>query len=176
MRTLPLLRPVQRAALLVADASADEAVAVTAPDLASATAKPATPDLASAALDAIDSSLPDGTTLTDTLADVGVYVLLAGAIALTIFSVVATLQKSNDEYGGWTPREDEASPINDDLDRLKPGSVYDPTTDTWTYKKPEPAPTRVGRAPPAVDESGQPEKGNRYERRMNKKKKSSMRK
>ena len=45
--------------------------------------------------------------MTDTLLDLGVYALLAGVAGLTLYSVFVTLQKSNEEYGGWTPRDDE---------------------------------------------------------------------
>jgi len=49
--------------------------------------------------------------VTDTLLDIAVYLLLAGVAGLTLYSLVVTLQKSNEEYGGWTPKDDRPSPV-----------------------------------------------------------------
>jgi hypothetical protein len=107
----------------------------------------------------------------DTLLDVGVYALLAAVVGLTLYSVVVTLQATNEEYGGWTPRDDEDVTRAASSGGMRgPGSVYDPATDTWTTKPLDDATVKakVGRAPtPAsgTDES------NRYDRRMAKKRK-----
>ena len=120
------------------------------------------------------AALPEGSTLTDTLLDLGVYSLIALVAGLTVYSIIVTLQKTNDDYGGWTPRDDQdLMPPNDGSpeSRLRSGARYDPVKDEWTY------PTagsqqgaKVGRAPaaaPAADD----DPSNRYDRRMAKKRK-----
>ena len=111
----------------------------------------------------------------DTLLDVGVYTLILLVAALTIYSLVVTLQKSNEEYGGWTPRDDEevASAARGDDGRLRAGARYDPVTEQWTYPDAaEQQKAKVGRAPAAGAAAGaDSDAGNRYERRMLKKEK-----
>ena len=126
-------------------------------------------------------ALPDATQLppveaavvTDTLLDLAVYGLIAGVAALTIYSLVVTLQKSNEEYGGWSPRDDEdvKAASADPSQRLRAGARYDPVTETWTYPEQPKQGAKVGRAPVAggaVDADG-----NRYDRRMRKKEKKA---
>ena len=108
-------------------------------------------DAASSAAAAAAGSV-NAAVVTDTLLDVAVYTLLAGVAALTVYSVVVTLQSSNEKYGGWTRPDDEdladaAVTGRQPGDRLRPGAVYDPATDQWTYPKAEPPSARVGRAP-----------------------------
>lgn len=117
------------------------------------------------------------TVVTDTLLDLGVYTILFSVVALTLYSLFVTLQKSNEEYGGWTPRDDEditslaATPPSE---RLRPGAKYDPVTDTWTYPQPEERTgAKVGRAPAAAMEDSN---SNRYERRAAKKQRKAARK
>eukprot|EP00325_Prymnesiales_sp_UTEX-LB-985_P029664 CAMPEP_0174724038 /NCGR_PEP_ID=MMETSP1094-20130205/42556_1 /TAXON_ID=156173 /ORGANISM="Chrysochromulina brevifilum, Strain UTEX LB 985" /LENGTH=201 /DNA_ID=CAMNT_0015925187 /DNA_START=30 /DNA_END=635 /DNA_ORIENTATION=- len=131
-------------------------------------------DAVTGAADAVAASVEnlDAAVVTDTILDLAVYSLLAGVVALSVFSIVVTLQRSNEEYGGWTPRDDEdLSGPTDSLSggRLRPGAVYDPVTDKWTYptKAPETSGPRVGRAPASNDD----ETANRYDRRMEKKRK-----
>ena len=116
----------------------------------------------------------------DTIADIAVYSILALVAGLTLYSIVVTLQKSNEEYGGWTPRDDEevANLQSDDgAGRLKSGARYDPVTDQWTYPSPEEqkAQAKVGRAPAAAAPPGTVEAAeqgaNRYDKRMLKKRK-----
>merc|ERR1712224_516778 len=105
--------------------------------------------------------------------DIGVYGVLAGVVGLTLYSLVVTLQQSNDKYGGCTPEQARKreevlnSPKTGDL--LQSGAVYGPVTEQWTYPKPvkEKASARVGR-----DEAGGAA-GNRYDRRMQKKRKQN---
>ncbi len=112
----------------------------------------------------------DSGVVTDTLLDVAVYTLLAGIAALTIYSIYVTLQKSNEEYGGWTPRDDQEVPSESGASR--PGAIYDPVTEKWTYpteEDPTPA-ARIGRAPNAPADGP-----NRYERRTAKRQKAASR-
>lgn len=105
--------------------------------------------------------------ITDTVLDLAVYALLASVVGLTLYSVFVTLQRSNEEYGGWVAKEDEDLGMTKRSgNRLRPGAVYDPVTDQWTYPEKVSTP-KVGRAPVggAADEAA----GNRYERRMEKK-------
>jgi len=117
----------------------------------------------------------DTAVVTDTLLDVFVYSLLLGVVALTVYSLVVTLQKSNEEYGGWTPRDDEEvlGAARNPEQRLQSGARYDPVTEQWTY--PDPAAVKpsakVGRAPSAA--AADEEASNRYERRMRKKQKAA---
>jgi len=114
--------------------------------------------------------------VTDTLLDIAVYLLLAGVAGLTLYSLVVTLQKSNEEYGGWTPKDDEAVAGGDlaNSGGFKKGAVYDPTTDQWTYPSADEAATRVGRAPAQGTAAGGADDGtNRYDRRMAKKRKKA---
>ena len=113
----------------------------------------------------------------DTVADIAVYTILFLVAGLTLYSVVVTLQKSNDEYGGWTPRDDEevANLQSGDAGRLQSGARYDPVTEQWTYPSPEEqkAKAKVGRAPaapPGTVEAAE-QGANRYDKRMLKKRK-----
>ena len=122
--------------------------------------------------------------VTDTLLDLGVYALLAGVVALTLYSIAVTLQKSNEEYGGWTPRDDEdvnkAASQGGGYGMRGPGSVYDPATDTWSTKPLDDATVKakVGRAPTPASSPGADgsEATNRYDRRMAKKRKQKRKK
>ena len=121
------------------------------------------------------AALPEGSTLTDTLLDLGVYSLIALVAALTVYSIVVTLQKTNDEYGGWTPRDDEdMAPPGDGSpeSRLRSGARYDPVKDEWTYPSSGQSQqgAKVGRAPAAAA-SSEDDPSNRYDRRMAKKRK-----
>ena len=115
--------------------------------------------------------------LTDTLLDIGVYGLLALVVALTLYSLVVTLQKSNEEYGGWTPRDDEeiTQAARSDDGRLRAGARYDPVTEQWTYPDAaEQRAAKVGRAPAAAASSpAADDPTNRYDRRMLKKRKKA---
>ena len=75
----------------------------------------------SAALAEVESG---GGVITDTLLDVAVYGILASVAGLTVYSLVVTLQKSNEEYGGWTPRDDEEvkAASTDPSQRLRAGA------------------------------------------------------
>lgn len=86
--------------------------------------------------------------MTDTMLDVGVYGILALVVGLTLYSVVVTLQSSNEQYGGWTrtDEEDEIASMAGES-KIRPGAVYDPATDRWTYPKAEKPAAKVGRAP-----------------------------
>lgn len=109
--------------------------------------------------------------VSDTLLDIGVYTVLAAAVVLTVYSIFVTLQGANEQYGGWTKKDGEEDYMQEpevSSDRLRPGAVYDPATDQWSYPKKEAAPARVGRAPAAAKSD---EDGNRYDRRMEKKRK-----
>lgn len=116
----------------------------------------------------------DTAVITDTLLDIGVYTILFGVAALTIYSLVVTLQKSNEEYGGWTPRDDEDISQLSSQERLRPGARYDPVTEQWMYPAPaEKQGPQVGRAD-AVNtaaSAGADSATNRYDRRMAKKRK-----
>lgn len=120
----------------------------------------------------------DSAVFTDTLLDVGVYSLLFLVVALTVYSLVVTLQKSNDEYGGWTPRDDEevSRAARSDDGRLRAGARYDPITEQWTYPDAQQSTAKVGRAPTAASGVADADSGNRYEKRMMKKQKQKQKK
>lgn len=115
--------------------------------------------------------------ITDTLLDLGVYTLLAGVVALTAYSLYVTLDQSNKEYGGWSPRDefDDGTIKDTQGTRLRKGGRYDPVTDTWTYAKQEPTSPRVGRAASqdAALSGSDGSEANRYDRRMQKKRKQA---
>jgi hypothetical protein len=118
--------------------------------------------------DATNSAVALTTTLTDTLLDLAVYALLIGVAGLTVYSIYVTLDQSNKDYGGWTPRGDEDGP-----EQIQKGAVYDPSTDQWTYPtKPAKSAPKVGRAPASPDA----EVANRYDRRAEKKRKKAAKK
>jgi hypothetical protein len=123
-----------------------------------------------------------GDVITDTLLDVAVYTILFGVAALTIYSLFVTLQKSNDEYGGWTPRDDDdviaASKARNlaPEERLRSGARYDPVTEQWTYPAPEKQGPTVGRATASAAPSSVDSSTNRYDRRMAKKQKQKRKK
>ena len=108
--------------------------------------------------------------IVDTILDLGVYALLLGVVSLTIYSLYVTLDANNKKYGGWAVGEDQevGSPIDtqNTSGRLRSGAVYDPVTEQWTYPEKNAASPRVGRAPVSTKEDG-----NRYERRMEKRRK-----
>jgi hypothetical protein len=135
-----------------------------------------TPSLPSISALAVDVDVTDTAVVTDTLLDLAVYGLLFGVAALTLYSIVVTLQASNDQYGGWTKQDDEdvmSGSLDQPTSRLQSGARYDPTTDTWTYPTPEEqaAKAKVGRAPSAASQAD--EATNRYDRRMAKKRKAA---
>ena len=122
-----------------------------------------------------EEDAPVGAVLTDTLLDIGVYTLLLGVAALTIYSLYVTLQQSNKEYGGWSPRDDQpVTPVEPRVnERLRPGAVYDPATEQWTYPATSDVEApRVGRAKAAAPSTGA-DGTNRYDRRAAKKRKKS---
>ena len=115
----------------------------------------------------------DGTSYGDAGAEEAA--LIALVAGLTIYSIVVTLQKSNEEYGGWTPRDEEDVGLaaRGDVQRMGSGARYDPVTDQWTYPTPEEkaaTTAKVGRAPAAAGAAADSD-SNRYERRMLKKRK-----
>lgn len=116
----------------------------------------------------------NGSTLTDTLLDIGVYGILALVVLLTGYSLIVTLQKSNEEYGGWTPRDDEefqSAASSDPIGRPS-GARYDPVTEQWTYPEQGDKKAKVGRAPAGMGApAASSDDGNRYDRRMLKKRK-----
>ena len=119
----------------------------------------------------------DPAVVTDTLLDLGVYGLIAAIIGLTLYSLVVTLQASNEQYGGWTKQDDEdvmSGSLDQPSDRLRSGARYDPVTETWTYPTAaeQAAKAKVGRAP-AATQSASDEATNRYDRRMAKKRKAA---
>ena len=127
-------------------------------------------------------ALADAGVVTDTLLDLAVYSLLAGVVALTLYSIVVTLQASNEQYGGWTKKDDDevmSGSLGQDkpVSRLQSGARYDPVTDTWTYPTPEEQANRakVGRAPTASSTDSDAAT-NRYDRRMAKKRKQAQKK
>ena len=132
--------------------------------LPSMPAVPAVPDVDSAAV-------------TDTILDVLVYGLIAGVAGLTLYSIVVTLQASNDQYGGWTKQDDDdvqGGMLERPSSSLVSGARYDPVTESWTYPTAEEqaAKAKVGRAPAAAPA----ESANRYERRIAKKQKQKKKK
>ena len=131
-------------------------------------------------LPSLPTSLPavpevDSAVVTDTALDVLVYALLAGVAGLTLYSIVVTLQASNDQYGGWTKQDDDdvaGGMLEQPSNSLVSGARYDPVTESWTYPTPEEqaAKAKVGRAPAPAEDTA-----NRYERRMAKKQKKKKR-
>lgn len=104
--------------------------------------------------------------LTDTLADLAVYSLLFGVVALTIYSLVVTLDESNKAQGGWTKPDEtikkEPTPTQTPM-RLRKGARYDPSTDEWTYPTEEELSAESKASKAAESES------NRFKRRADKK-------
>jgi|Transcript_20327 hypothetical protein len=117
--------------------------------------------------------------LTDTLADIAVYGLLASVAGLTIFSVFVTLDESNKAQGGWTkPVEDARNPRKPPTPMgvstavpVRRGARYDPATDSWTYPDED-----TPKTSPAAAPAGTSSDVNRYDRRMEKKRKKKTKK
>ena len=108
--------------------------------------------------------------VTDTLLDLGVYTLLAGVVALTAYSLYVTLDQSNKEYGGWTPKDEFDDGTIKDTSGIRKNARYDPMTEQWTYmSEEEKAAPRVGRSPAPAAADG----ANRYTKRMEKKRKAA---
>lgn len=105
--------------------------------------------------------------IVDTVLDIAVYTLLAGVLALTLYSLYATLGQANKDYGGWTKKDgqpDAIKPPSSDAGGYRKGARYDPVTDQWTY------PTKEAPVASASAASTDPD-NNRYGRRLQKKQK-----
>ena len=90
--------------------------------------------------------------ITDTLADLAVYALLAGTAVLTLYSLYVTLSESNKKAGGWegdlSEAEAEARRVGERFDaesKLQKGMIYDPVTEQWAYKEESGAPASTPR-------------------------------
>mmetsp|Transcript_31961 Transcript_31961/g.79571 ORF Transcript_31961/g.79571 Transcript_31961/m.79571 type:complete len:172 (-) Transcript_31961:431-946(-) len=107
--------------------------------------------------------------LVDTLLDIGVYTLLFGVVALTLYSIFVTLDETNKSQGGWTKRDEaeELKPPSPGAGpaRLQKGARYDPATEQWTY------PSEEQLAAEAKASGGVVSEANRYERRAEKRQK-----
>ena len=125
--------------------------------------------------------VPSGV-VTDTLADLAVYTLLALVVGLTLYSLYVTLDESNKKEGGWVQRDEDFDfPPEEEYTKLKPqdnlaaGNIYDPVTDAWRKKDPEPnAIGATAGSRGAVASAGGEGGGNsnRYERRAKAKEKA----
>lgn len=117
--------------------------------------------------------------MVDTILDVGVYSLLAGVVALTLYSVFVTVDEGNRKAGGWQKREGEdemdvlpryGENVPTDVEsRLRSGAVYDPVKDEWTFKE-QPAAKTMSSSSSKASSAGAD--FNRYERRARSKAKA----
>ena len=121
--------------------------------------------LPAAAAAASAAAPPAEISITDTIADLFVYGLLAGAAALTLYSLYVTIDESKDKWQGFDKPQEEEFDEPEEVytggkTSFRKGAIYDPAADEWTYPEPEerPAPMRE----PALMKA---DEGNRYSRR-----------
>ena len=121
--------------------------------------------LPAAAAAASAAAPPAEISITDTIADLFVYGLLAGAAALTLYSLYVTIDESKDKWQGFDKPQEEEYDEPEEVytggkTSFRKGAIYDPAADEWTYPEPEerPAPMREPALMKADD-------GNRYSRR-----------
>mmetsp|Transcript_117183 Transcript_117183/g.203503 ORF Transcript_117183/g.203503 Transcript_117183/m.203503 type:complete len:331 (-) Transcript_117183:83-1075(-) len=108
----------------------------------------------------------DQKTAWDIAGDYALYAFLAGVVALTVYTIIVTLQDTGEEYGGWRPPEPDED--EDDFEEVRM-TRYDAETGQWVEKRvvrEKEKKAQIGR----VKKSDAPEL-NRYQKRMIKQRK-----